>query len=61
MNGKQVFSTKKVRVPSALLTDKGFLPPGTQAYRLDVVNLTAEAAGLPTLVYTTAGLAGCAV
>jgi hypothetical protein len=61
VKGKQVFSTKKVRVPSALLTDSGTLPPGTQVYRLDVSNLTAEAAGLPALVYTTAGLAGCAV
>ena len=59
VNGKQVFSTKRVRVPSTLPTDGGTLPAGSRAYRLDVVDTNAEAAGLPALVYTSDGLAGC--
>jgi hypothetical protein len=59
VNGKQVFSTKRVRVPSTLPTDGGALPAGALAYRLDVVDTNAEAAGLPALVFTSDGIAGC--
>jgi hypothetical protein len=59
VNGKQVFTTKKVRVPSTKPTDGAALPDGAKAYRLDVVDTNAEAAGLPSLVFTSDGLVGC--
>jgi hypothetical protein len=53
VNGKQVFS--KVRSTSPT----GAIPKGAKAYRLDVVDTNAEAAGLLALVYTSDGIAGC--
>ena len=57
-SGKQVFSTKKARVP---VTDTVTSSVGSlqHIWRLDVSNLTAEAAGLPALAYTSAGAIGC--
>jgi hypothetical protein len=48
VNGKQVFS--KVRSTSPT----GAIPKGAKAYRLDVVDINAEA-----LVFTSDGIAGC--
>ena len=58
-SGKQNFATKKTRVSFVTDTASSTLSPGQHIYRLDVSNLTAEAAGLPALAYTSDGLIGC--
>src|SRR3954447_23793587 len=59
VNGKQVFSTKRVRVNNVSDVGSGSVLAGQHIWRLDVTNTTAEAAGLPALAYTSAGFINC--
>jgi hypothetical protein len=58
-NGKKSFTTKRARVSNASDVGTGVVAKDQHIWRLDVSNLTAEAAGLPALAYTSAGFINC--
>jgi hypothetical protein len=57
--GKKSFTTKRARVSNVSDVGAGQVAPGQHIWRLDVTNLTAEAAGLPALAFTSAGFVNC--
>jgi hypothetical protein len=58
-NGTTSFSTKRARVSNTSDIGTGLVSANQHIWRLDVSNLTAEAAGLPALAYTSAGFINC--
>jgi len=57
--GKKSFTTKRARVSNTSDIGAGQVGPNQHIWRLDVTNLTAEAAGLPALAFTSAGFINC--
>jgi hypothetical protein len=58
-SGKKSFTTKRARVSNISDVGAGQVGPNQHIWRLDVTNLTAEAAGLPALAFTSAGFINC--